>query len=260
MDVTMRTEMPTSKMDGMMSNSGSLTSHNASRWTTKSRVLICTLASCAIKPELVWRSVSLLTKNALSVTLKSRTKTFWATQTQIGAYYGKSQSVINYLFNYMFDCYGGDWIYVNLFQQVYLDNNGWQYDPCQIDSSTGQYFDQNACEEMINNNACYVNTDANGDQNQIDDDQCAQFMDEYPCWTLPGDNVTAAYQEACYEYLAQYAHQTNDACLGLFGQGDDQNDDNDEAGGGEFLATVLSTCRYNFENNLYDAAQNGEDD
>lgn len=175
--------------------------------------------------------------------------------------YGKSQRVINYLFNYMFDCYGGDLIYVNLYQQVFLDNNGWQYDPCQVDSSTGGYFDQEACEEMINNNPCYITFDEYGNQNEIDEEECAVFMQEYPCWSMPGSAVADEYKEACYEYQASYSHAANNACMALFGQqnnqqqgGQNQNhnqNQNEQSGEGSFAATALSACAYSYAAGSY---------
>ena len=175
--------------------------------------------------------------------------------------YGKSQRVINYLFNYMFDCYGGDLIYVNLYQQVFLDNNGWQYDPCQIDSSTGEYFDREACEEVVNTNPCYVTSDANGNQNEINQDDCAMFMEVYPCWTMPGGSVSDEYKEACDEYQAAYSHATNYACSLLFGsqnqnqngqqqnhnQNGQQQNQQQNSAVPSFAATALSACSYSYK-------------
>jgi hypothetical protein len=177
--------------------------------------------------------------------------------------YGKSQRVINYLFNYMFDCYGGDLIYVNLYQQVFLDNNGWQYDPCQKDSTTGEYFDKEACEEVIDTNPCYITYDDNGNQNEINQDNCAQFMEVYPCWTMPGGTVSDEYKEACDDYKAAYSHAANNACSSLFGkQNQNQDQQHNQNGHNQqqnaqnsavptFAATALSACSYSYKSGSY---------
>jgi hypothetical protein len=160
-------------------------------------------------------------------------------------YYGKSQRVVNYLFKNQFDCYGGDIIYVNLFQQVYMEEEDWSYDPCQYESTTGYYFNQEECEQMISENPCYIpsnNTQyyqqqAEEEEGEYDEEACAEFMEDYPCWHMPGEEVAEDYQEACYEYEAQFAHEASEACYNLFTYGEN------------LQATALSTCAYNYEAN-----------
>jgi hypothetical protein len=196
------------------------------------------------------------------------------------AYYGKSQSVIQNLFTYMFDCYGSDLIYVNLYQQVYFDENAWAYDPCEIDSSSGEMYDQEACEEIIAENPCYVYTDQDGNVNEVDEENCSAYMEAYPCWIMPGDSVSANYTQACNDYMASYAHEANSACLSLFGdynaneyqyqyqyynrdneQGNNQqnNNGNQEEQEGQFLATSLSGCAYKYENGLYEVEEDQDE-
>ena len=35
-----------------------------------------------------------------------------------------------------------------------------------------------------------------------------EYMEEYPCWTMPGQSVSAEYEEACYEYQQSRIHVT----------------------------------------------------
>lgn len=175
------------------------------------------------------------------------------------AYYGKSQSVISYLFNYQFDCYGGDLIYVNLFQQVYMDQSGWSYDPCQYDQSSQTYMDEYGCQNMMYNNPCYGSYNENGEMEVNDEEECQEFMEENPCWTMPGTDVSEDYQEACYEYLAEYSHQANYACSSLFGSYDGDNGDGGNSNEANeemaFPATSLGSCAY-----YYQANYNGQND
>lgn len=187
------------------------------------------------------------------------------------AYYAKSQSVINTLFNYQFDCYGGDLIYVNLFQQVYMDDSSYSYDPCQYDENTGTYMDEDGCQNMMYSNPCYQSYNENGEAEEANEQECAEFMEQNPCWSMPGTDVSEDYQEACYEYLATYSHQANSACLSLFGARDENNGDNHNGQGENgqqqnyevnqdlaFPATALSTCAYYQQGAYYNQANQAQ--
>jgi hypothetical protein len=192
---------------------------------------------------------------------------------EVWEYYAKSTEVMSYLFTNRFDCYGGDITYVNLMQQVYLEEG--EYDPCQYDNTTSMVLDYDECYEMLNEIPCYNgeydddqdqdgdedgqngdgdgqerfrrryrrwledgNQDGDGDQ----DEQCEEFMSYYPCWTMPGEQLSEDYQDACDEYLAEFKPEANEACAGIFENGDAE-------------VTALSDCMYG-----QDQADEEEDD
>lgn len=71
-------------------------------------------------------------------------------------YYYKSKVVMKFIFDSMFDCYGGDVLFINSNQTDLIGNNI-AYDPCAIKyENTSQVYDQYACEDLLNSIPCYV--------------------------------------------------------------------------------------------------------
>ena len=200
-------------------------------------------------------------------------------------YYSKSTDIVSHIFNTRFNCYGGDITYINLMQEVYLEEGN--YDPCQYDNTTGQVLDYDECQEMLYEVPCYSGQaddysygyeyeydgedgDGDGEANQEEgdanqrfrrrdrrwldqddqDQECAEYMEQYPCWTMPGEEVAEEYQEACYEYQLAFKPQAMESCTALFGENDD-----------EIAATALSDCAYSEdEQQQDDAEENGEEE
>jgi hypothetical protein len=72
-------------------------------------------------------------------------------------YYAKSADVISYMFANPFDCYGGDIVYVNLFQTVYTDEFFEAAEECDDGEDCGEAAEEEEAEDKYEcdaNNAC----------------------------------------------------------------------------------------------------------
>jgi hypothetical protein len=110
-------------------------------------------------------------------------------------YYAKSSDVISYIFANPFDCYGGDIVYVNLYQTVYTDeveaaeecDDGEECEEAAEEEDAYEYDANNACSALFGNgnfvatalSTCAVNhaeeEEEEGSQEEEEEDEEVEY-------------------------------------------------------------------------------------